>query len=217
MSNAKKRVYNSESRLEQASLTRSRILDSAKKLFQKEGFEAVTIESLAKAADVSASTIYSLFQSKRGVLRALMDEALPDTQREALVKEVYKEKSAQKRLAIAAKISRQIYDAERAQMTLFQGASVLAPEFKELEQERENRRYLRQEETIKIMIKEKSLMKGLTKSKARDILWAFTGRDMYRMLVIEQKWTSDEYENWLADLLMKMLIGKPSYKKLTNA
>ena len=42
MSNAKKRVYNSESRLEQASLTRSRILDSAKKLFQKEGFEAVT-------------------------------------------------------------------------------------------------------------------------------------------------------------------------------
>ena len=37
-------------------------------------------------------------------------------------------------------------------------------------------------------------MKGLVMAKAHDILWAFTGRDMYRMLVIEQGWSSDEYE-----------------------
>ena len=42
--------------------------------------------------------------------------------------------------------------------------------------------------------------------KARDILWAFTGRDMYRMLVMEQGWTSDEYEKWLAQLLATTLI-----------
>ena len=161
MSTTKKRPYNSEARIDGASLTKGRILDCAKKLFQKKGFEAVTIEGLAKAADVSASTIYSLFQSKRGVLRALMDEALPNMQREALVNEVTPEKPVKDRLAIAAKISRQVYDAERAQMTIFQGASVLAPEFKELEQEREKRRYLRLEETIKMMAQEKSLMKGL--------------------------------------------------------
>lgn len=206
MSNIKKRVYNSEARVEQASLTRGRILDCAKKLFEKEGFEAVTIESLAKAADVSASTIYSLFQSKRGVLKALMDDALPDREREALVKEVTLEKPVKERLAIAAKISRQMYDAERAQMAIFQGASVLAPEFKELEQERERRRYLRLEETINMMAKEKSIMKGLSVLKARDILWAFTGRDLYRMLVVEQGWTSNEYEKWLANLLVKMLL-----------
>ena len=210
MSNVKKRSYNSETRVEQASLTRSRILNCAKKLFQKEGFEAVTIENLARTADVSASTVYSLFQSKCGILRALMDEALPDNQREALVKEVTLEKPVKERLAIAAKISRQIYDAEKNQMTIFQGASVLAPEFKELEQEREKRRYLRQEETIKMMVKEKSLMKDLTIDKARDILWAFTGRDLYRMFVVEQGWTSDEYENWLADLLVKMLLDVQS-------
>ncbi len=207
MSNAKKRIYNSEVREEGASLTKGRILDCAKKLFQKEGFEAVTIESLAKAADVSVSTIYSLFQSKRGVLRALMDQALPDIQREALVKEVTREKPVKERLGVAAKISRQIYDAERAQMAIFQGASILAPEFKEFEKEREKRRYLRQEETIKIMVKEKSLIKGLTQTKARDILWAFTGRDLYRMLVIEQGWPPEEYEKWLTDLLVKMLVG----------
>lgn len=205
--NNKKRVYNSESRDAQAAQTRSRILICAKELFQAKGFEFVTIEKIAKSAEVSEPTIYLLFQSKRGILRALMDDALPADQHKALVEKGKGEKSAKKRLMIAAKISRQMYDAERAQMDIFRGASVLAPEFKELEKEREQRRYKRQEETIKTMWEEKSLAKGLSLSKARDILWAFTGRDMYRMFVVEQEWTSDEYEKWLAQLLVKALIG----------
>lgn len=51
-------------------------------------------------------------------------------------------------------------------------------------------------------------MKNLDSAKARDILWALTGRDMYRMLVIEQGWSSDEYEKWLTQLLINTLIGE---------
>lgn len=206
MSLYKKRIYNSENRTAQATKTKSRILVAAKKLFHSEGYEFVTIEKLAQAADVSAPTIYSLFQSKRGVLRALMDEALPSEQFEALVEEGNKKESAKERLMTSAKLSRQMYDAERTQMDIFRGASMLSPEFKELEKEREQRRYKRQEEFVKIFEKEKSLAKGLSLSKARDILWAFTGRDMYRMFVIEQGWSSDDYEKWLGQLLVKTLL-----------
>ena len=205
MSNRKKRVYDSSGRQAQAVETKSRILASAKKLFQAEGFELVTIEALAKAAKVSAPTIYSLFQSKRGLLRALMDEALPTEQFLSLVEEYKREPSPQKKLAISAKIARQMYDAERAQMDVFRGASVLAPEFKELEKERELRRYKRQEESVKSI--EIHLVEGLSLAQARDILWAFTGRDMYRMYVVERGWTSDEYEKWLAQLLVKTLLS----------
>ncbi len=208
MSSRKKRIYHSETRQTQAGQTRSRILVSAKMLFQSKGFEGVTIEQMAQAAKVSAPTIYALFQSKRGVLRALMDEALPANQYEALVKEAMQEKSPKRHLAISAKIARQMYDAERAQMDIFRGASILAPELKELEQEREQRRYNRQEESVKILVKEGALLEGLKVSKARDILWAFTGRDMYRMFVVEQGWASEEYEKWLAQLLVKTLIGE---------
>ncbi len=76
MSNLKRRTYNSQARDEQAAQTKTRILASAQKLFQTEGFECVTIEKLAQDAKVSSPSIYALFKSKRGVLRALMDEAL---------------------------------------------------------------------------------------------------------------------------------------------
>lgn len=207
MSSHKKRSYNSEMRQAQAVQTRRRILAVASNLFQSEGFEGVTIEKMAQEAGVSAPTIYALFQSKRGVLRALMDEALPPDQYAALMAEGRQAKSAKECLPIAAKISRHLYDAERAQMEIFQGASILAPEFKEFEKEREQRRYQRQEETVKMLAEEGSLMKGLELSKARAILWAFTGRDMYRMFVVEQGWTPEDYETWLAQLLVKTLIG----------
>lgn len=202
----KKRIYKSDTREASAAQTRLRILEAAKMLFISDGFECVTIEKLAQKAEVSAPTIYALFQSKRGILRALMDEALPTDQREELVEQNKQEKDPKKRLAIAAKIARQMYDAERTLAGLFQGASLLAPEFKELEKERELRRYERQEAAVKALMQEGFLQKGLSVSKARDISWAFTGRDFYRMLVIEQGWSSDEYENWLAELLVKILI-----------
>jgi AcrR family transcriptional regulator len=208
MDEVKKRPYKSVARNTRAAETRTRILNSAKNLFESEGFEAVTIEKMAQAANVSIPTIYSLFQSKRGVLRALMDEVLPSDQFTALVEESLQEKSPKKRLAISAKIGRQMYDVERAQMAIFRGAAVLAPEFRELEKEREMRRYTRQEVTIRAMVKENSLMEGLDSTKARDILWALTGRDMYRMFVIEQGWSSDEYEKWLTQLLVSTLIGE---------
>lgn len=205
MKHKKKRVYHSEARDAQAAQTRIQILEAAKRLFQKEGFDRTTISKLAKAAEVSMPTIYALFKSKRGVLQALIDEALPPEKFVELVEESMQEKVLKKRLSITAKLARQMYDAERGLMDILRGASVVAPEFKELEQERENRRYERQGEFVKQMVKSKMLAKGLTVSKARDILWILTGRDIYRMCVVERGWTSDEYEKWLTQQLVSSL------------
>ena len=203
----KKRVYSSETRSAQASQTRSQILKAAKQLFQTKGFDRVTIGMLAKAAQVSMPTVYAVFNSKRGVLQSLIDDSLPAEQFNALVDGSMHEQSPKERLSITARLSRQIYDAERELMDILRGASVVAPEFKKLEQEREQRRYERQGEYVKKLMQDKALVKGLTLQKARDILWALTGRDMYRMLVIERSWSSDEYEKWLGKVLVESLLG----------
>jgi AcrR family transcriptional regulator len=210
MEQEKKRAYHSETRDVQAAQTRARILEAARKLFQTEGFDRVTISQLAKAAAVAMPTIYALFKSKRGVLQALIDDALPSEQFTALVDNSMQEKAPKKRLGVTAQLARQIYDAERELMDILRSAAVVAPEFKELEQEREKRRYERQGDFIKQMMKEQSLAHGLTLQKAHDTLWVLTGRDMYRMFVIERGWTSDEYEKWLAQLLIKSLLDSES-------
>lgn len=206
MAQIRKRSYNSASRKMQAKETKQRIISAARKLFEAKGFEKVTIEEIAQAALVSVPTIYALFQSKIGILRSLTDKALAHEDFEVLVRTVDKEKSPSKRLALSAKIARQLYDAEREQMGIFHGASILDAELKKLEHEREKRRYLRQERTFKEMAQTTQLAKGLTLEKAHDILWALTGRDLYRLLVIEQGWSSSDYECWLAETLAKLLI-----------
>jgi AcrR family transcriptional regulator len=174
-------------------------------LIESKGFEKVTIEEIAREAQVSAPSIYSIFQSKRGILLGLMDEALPPEQHAALVEQGRKEKCPRKRLEITATISRQLYE---AQLSFLRGASILDPVFKGLEIERERRRYQRQKETVETMANEKAFTDSLSISKVRDILWAFTGRDFYRMLVVERGWSSDEYEKWLAELLIQVLLSK---------
>jgi hypothetical protein len=44
-------------------------------------------------------------------------------------------------------------------------------------------------------------------TKARDIFWMLTGRDIYRMLVRKRGWSSQKYQNWLADTLVRSLLG----------
>ena len=52
-----------------------RILEIARQRFPQEGYEAVTMESLAAEAGTSAVTVYNHFGSKAGVLLALVRES----------------------------------------------------------------------------------------------------------------------------------------------
>lgn len=201
-----KRSYNANSRQIQAQITKDRILAKAKKLFETQGFEKTTIEEIAQQAEVSIPTVYALFQSKSGILRILMDSAFDPEKHKALVTKVNKTESATKRFKITAQIARQLYDAEKTELWFLQNASILDPEFKKIETERENRRYIRQEESFNVIARQNVLTKKLTTQQARDIIWALTGRDIYRMLVLERDWSSDDYETWLGNVLAQILL-----------
>jgi AcrR family transcriptional regulator len=203
-----KRAYNSIARKERARLSRAKILESAKILFANKGYESTTIDQIAQNSGVSDPTIYALFKSKLGVLRAIMDECFPKSEHDSLVERAGQEKCPKKRLSVAAKLARQIYDAEISQSSLLQSACVLSPQFKQLELEREERRYSRLSSVVDIMYAEQIIDDRLNRTKALDIFWAFTGRDMYRLLVIERGWSSNNYETWLAETLSQILLKK---------
>lgn len=54
--------------------TRERILQVAAQRFAEEGFDAVTVESLAEAADISKPTLFNYFPSKMAILQDLVPE-----------------------------------------------------------------------------------------------------------------------------------------------
>ncbi len=53
---------------------RSRILAAARELFAKHGFEATTVDEIARAADVVPATFFNHFQSKQALLGLMAGE-----------------------------------------------------------------------------------------------------------------------------------------------
>jgi hypothetical protein len=107
---------------------------------------------------------------------------------------------------MAARIARQIYDSERSEFDLLRKAGVVIQELAAIEHEKECGRYEAQSPTITLLVQSGKLAPGRDEKEARDILWTLTGRDIYRMLVIERKWSSDRYEKWLSDAIISALV-----------
>jgi len=107
---------------------------------------------------------------------------------------------------LAAGIARQIHDAASSTFDLMRGAGVVAPELAELEKKRERHRYDAQQGMIDFLSQAGRLRPGVNNQVARDILWALTGRELYRALVRERGWTSQKYEDWLGETLVASLL-----------
>lgn len=203
---AEKRKYNAESRQDQATQTRKRILNTAKDLFSSGGFDQTTINMIASAATVSSPTIYALFKSKEGILRELVQITLFGASYQHLVEQARAQQDPKETLKMAARITRTIYEAQHEEIGFIRGALLVSPALRQLVEDGEKQRYTRQKFVLERLEEAHFLPEGMDLHHARDILWTLTGWDNYRMLVIERNWTADIYEAWLQNLLLNTFI-----------
>src|SRR5262249_28050412 len=54
------------------------------------------------------------------------------------------------------------------------------------------------------------LAPGLGARAAADVLWALTGPDLYRLLVVESRWSTRRFRRWLTATLVVLLFDKRS-------
>jgi AcrR family transcriptional regulator len=203
------RRYNSLGRRQAAEQTRDRVLAAARKLFVRYGIDRVTIAQIAEAGGVAPSTVYALHKSKDGILRALMRGALFG-ERFQIVQSMLQDVADPVRLvALSAHVARAVYESESKELGLIRGSSAFSPALRKLEQEFERIRLDMQEERVRRLFDEGRQKPGLSFDDARRILWMYTSRDVYRMLVNEGGWSPDKYQEWLSQTLLAALVADP--------
>ena len=203
----RKRPYASAQRDAAARKTREQVLAAARRLYSARPIENVTIATIAKAARVSPSTIYATFVSRDGILRALMEETLFGPHYAAATARLAGETEPVRRIARSAGVARAIYDGEARELGRMREIAAGSSKLRAVERDFENRRYALQEDRVTRLFESGKARAGLDRDRARRILWMYTSRDVYRMLVTEGGWTSAAYESWLAATLREALVA----------
>ncbi len=202
----RRRPYASERRAQAAEETQQRILEAARSLFGRRGIDTVTIASIGKKAGVAGSTVYAIYGSKDGILRALMEQSLFGRQFQSAQDLLRGEDDPVKLIAMTSRVSRAIYESEASNLGLIRHASGFSLALRKMEQELERTRYEAQEERVRLLFDAGKERRGLSLEEARRILWMYTSRDVYRMLVHEAGWSPDKYESWLSTTLLEALV-----------
>ena len=209
MSKRQRRAYGSPQRAMTAAANRTAVLDAARDLFSRRGIDSVTIAEIAARASLSASTIYAAFKSKEGILRELMRRSLLGPrfrEAHALLDGI---SDPVERVAGTALVARAIYESERAELGGLRGLSALSPALKQLEEEFEAVRYEMQRDRLRALAASGRMKPGLAMKDARRIMWMYTGREVYRMLVEVGGWSGDKYQRWLSATLVGALVRTP--------
>ena len=84
--------------------------------------------------------------------------------------------------------------------------SGFSPTLRKIEEEFERTRFEMQEARLRRLFDAGKAKQGISFGEARRILWMYTSREVYRMLVIEGGWTPDRYEEWLSQTMVAALV-----------
>jgi AcrR family transcriptional regulator len=200
------RTYSSQLRAQSAEETRKRILAAAKFLFGRKGIDRVTIADVGERAGVASSTIYAIYKSKDGILRALMEQSLFGSRFRDAQKLLAGVTDPLKLVELTSHVSRAVYESESSDLGLLRHASGFSPALRKMEQEFEKIRYDMQKQRLRLLFDAGRARKGLSFDEARRIMWMYTSRDVYRMLVHEGGWTPQRYQDWLLRTLQDALV-----------
>lgn len=193
-------------RQRQAQATADMIVAAAKALFLQQGYTGATIEAIAGRAEVAVSTVYAVFGSKRGILRAIRMAWHERSQIRDVTYGDPGEAGPEERLEQLAQATRRQWESGAEVIAIYNGAAAADPEAAaELSEALQGR--------AKAMVNfAKSLAPhlrpGLDAARAAAMLQAFCLPEVFNQLVRQSGWSADEYQAWLSQALKRDLLGE---------
>jgi len=191
-------------RQRQAQATANAILAAAKALFLEQGYTGTTIEAIAGRAEVAVSTVYAVFGSKRGILRAIRTPWHEGSRIREVTRSDPGDAGPQERLEMLAQATRQQWESGVEIVAIYNGAAAADPEAAaELAEALQGRR--KSMETFAANLAP-HLRPGLDAAGAAAILQALCLAEVFNQLVRQSGWSADAYQAWLAQALKRELL-----------
>ncbi len=206
-----RRRYESPRRREQAEATRRAILGAAQSLFERDGYAATTMAAIATEAQVSTKTVYTAFETKSGVLRALWHLLLRGDQGERPVgerswfEEVLDEPDPERQLRRNARNARAVKERIGNLLGVIRSAAATDPDGAQLWERIGSDFHANQRAVVASIDAKGGLRAELGVEQAADILWTLNHPDVW-LLLAGRGWSPDTFERWFADASCRELL-----------
>jgi AcrR family transcriptional regulator len=194
-------------------LARAAVVDAARALFLERGYAATTIEAISDLSDVPPATVYRLFASKRGILRALLDvsivgddEAVPLADRSP-VRSVVADPDPRNQLAGFVGVAAQVNSRTAPIYRILVSAASSDADAAALLDEQTRQRQEGQVLIARSLARAGALRPDLRERDAADVIHALMSPELYRLLVIDRGWPPDRYARWLTAILIDQLLS----------
>ena len=190
---------------------RRAVVETARALFLERGYAATTIEAISEHSDVPSATVYRLFSSKLGILRALLDTSIAGDDQPLAVQErpdvasLFTEPDPHNLLAGIAGITTAINQRTNDVYRVLVSAAGSDPAAAELLDEIRQQRDQGQGRVARSLARARALKPGLRERDAADLIHALMSPEVYRLLVGDRRWTPERYQQWLATTLTQQL------------
>lgn len=208
----KRRRYDASRRQARSAETRQRIIDAASSLMLTAGYRATSVATIATHAGVNVDTVYHLVGRKPVIVRELIEQALsgtdhpvPAEQRE-YVRAIRAEPDPTRKLAMYAGAVRRTLERLAPLFRVIREAAPSEPEVTAVWKEISDRRAANMRTFITDVNATGALREGLSVERAADIVWTLNSPDVYLLVTEERGWSPEEFEGWLADSWVRILL-----------
>ncbi|HXJ48277.1 MAG TPA: helix-turn-helix domain-containing protein [Candidatus Acidoferrum sp.] len=199
------RPYRTALRAEQAQLTRSRIMEAARRLLIQRGYTQVTMQQVAREAGVAYQTVFSQFRSKLQLaLELCSSELLHAGEAVAMLAQARDAGDPEACLHLLGAFSRRLYEpcAEVLRFMRESGDPDLISRLREI-----GARRLQLLSDLGPQLEHSGRLRpGLSGRQAIDLAWAMAGPEVYEELVLDRGWTPQQFESWLGAAVADLIL-----------
>lgn len=207
--------FRRDTRAAKAARTRARMIAAARDLFIQRGYAATSMQAIAAQAGVAVQTLYFTFETKRALLKELVDvEVAGDT---APVPTLDRHWVAQAMAAPPAEMLRSLVAAAadiHARVTpvieVVRSAAAADPEIADLWRTNIEQRHTVLMAFTRTLASRSELRPGLDATQAADIALAILAPEVYHLLTHERGWNGAAWTEWAVGALTSSLLATPA-------